>query len=136
MLCEFEDCNIADDYWVECKHCGRRLDGLFKASKINDLGIQCQEIKPKQSEQAIVNWVGVVEYIKENTFTAKLIDKSDDTTYEMADFDFDEVAYDERNLISIGTIFDWSVTTVNLNSGVILSTSVLRFLKPGRVAKF
>lgn len=36
MFCEFEDCNIAEDFWCECKNCGLKLYGFIRSEILND----------------------------------------------------------------------------------------------------
>ena len=42
MICNFVDCCILDDYWVECEKCGKKLITTEPARKFNELGIVCE----------------------------------------------------------------------------------------------
>jgi hypothetical protein len=72
------------------------------------------------------NWIGYVEAINEQGFTAKLVDKSNSGTYEIAQFNFDEISKSDMELISKGAIFYWSVGFENKN-GQIEKVSLIRF---------
>lgn len=73
------------------------------------------------------NWVCYVLNIQEDTFSAKLYDKSDPSTYEVAEFEIKEVPRGDRNLIREGAIFYWSVGYANNKSGQIIKLSLIRF---------
>jgi hypothetical protein len=72
------------------------------------------------------HWIGVVESIEEDSFIAKLDDKSNHRTYEIASFEISEVSQSDRKLISRGAIFYWSVGFATDN-GQIEKRSLLRF---------
>jgi len=72
------------------------------------------------------SWVGVVESIGENEFAARLDDKINPETYEIASFDIEEVSKSDRNLLSVGAVFYWSVGYANHN-GQVVKESLLRF---------
>jgi hypothetical protein len=71
-------------------------------------------------------WIGHVENINEDSFTAKLTDLSNPTTYEMGEFDFDEVSPEDKELLTIGAAFYWSLGRAN-SYGQIEKKSILRF---------
>lgn len=64
--------------------------------------------------------------IYENSFEAKLVDKNDDSTFEIAEFDFDEISNGDLKLLKVGAIFYWSVGYASQN-GQITKQSLLRF---------
>lgn len=72
------------------------------------------------------NWVGYVTKISKNKFTAKLIDKNKPTTYEVAQFEKEEVSDGDLNLLKVGAIFYWSVGFANQN-GQSIKQSLIRF---------
>ncbi|MDR1200511.1 MAG: hypothetical protein LBL58_02625 [Tannerellaceae bacterium] len=57
----------------------------------------------------VQNWIGYIIEIKNDVFIAKLIDITDPTTNEYAEFDFNEVSQEDLNRIRIGSIFYWSI---------------------------
>jgi hypothetical protein len=78
-------------------------------------------------------WQGYVVEIKESTFIAKLDDLTKaGGTYEMAEFELDEVSPGDTNLLKPGAIFYWSVGS-SITNGQIKKESMLRFK---RVAKW
>lgn len=72
------------------------------------------------------NWVGHIIELSESEFTAKLIDKLDPTTYEIAQFGIDEVSPGDLGLLKVGALFYWSVGFANQN-GQVLKQSLIRF---------
>ena len=72
------------------------------------------------------NWVGQITELSDTEFTAKLIDKNDQTTFEVAQFDMDEISKGDMELIKLGAIFYWSVGFANQN-GQISKQSLIRF---------
>lgn len=72
------------------------------------------------------NWIGHVIEIAENEFTAKLEDKNNPTTYEIAQFDIDEVSQGDQEMLKLGALFYWSVGKASIN-GQIIKQSMLRF---------
>lgn len=72
------------------------------------------------------NWVCYVLDTQKDTFSAKLIDKNNPTTYEVADFEIKEVPEGDRNLIKKGAIFYWSIGYANNISGIV-KQSIIKF---------
>ena len=68
MICNFIDCCIADDYWVECETCGNKLETMAPAHKFNSLGIVC---KGKNSK------IELVGEGKSFTFPAQIVELGD-----------------------------------------------------------
>lgn len=71
-------------------------------------------------------WVGHIIEMSNNSFKAKLIDGSDSTTYEIAEFEIDEVSEDDLGLLKLGAIFYWFVGFVN-QDGRVFKQSLVRF---------
>ncbi len=72
------------------------------------------------------NWLGHIIEITNENFTAKLIDKNNPTTYEIAQFDIDEVSKGDLTLLKLGALFYWSVGYANQN-GQVIKQSLIRF---------
>lgn len=72
------------------------------------------------------NWIGHIIEFSDDGFTAKLLDKNDPTTYEMAEFDIADVSKGDIDLLKLGAIFYWSIGYANQN-GQIIKQSLLRF---------
>ena len=72
------------------------------------------------------DWIGIVEKFENNGFIAKLIDKNNEGTYEIAEFELNEVSKSDLNLVSIGAAFYFSIGFANYN-GQIKKESFLRF---------
>jgi hypothetical protein len=66
MICNFIDCCIAKDTWVECETCGTKLETMAPAHKFNSLGIVC---KGKPAE--------LVGEGKSFTFPAQIVELGD-----------------------------------------------------------
>jgi len=71
-------------------------------------------------------WIGHVIEIKEYSFIAKLEDLSSGGTYEMAEFDKEEVSSDDIELFGLGAVFYWSVSSF-FNKGQVEKRELLRF---------
>jgi hypothetical protein len=71
-------------------------------------------------------WVGHVIEIREDSFSAKLEDINDNTTFEIGEFDLDDVSYEDKELLTIGAMFYLSVGK-NLKNGQIENKSEIRF---------
>lgn len=76
-------------------------------------------------------WIGHVTEIKKHTFKAQLIDLNKTTTYEIGEFELNEVPPEDKELLSIGAAFYWSIGQANIN-GQIEKKSLIRFqrMKP------
>jgi len=76
-------------------------------------------------------WIGHVTTINEHTFNAQLNDLNDPTTYEIGEFDLNEVPPEDMELLSVGAAFYWSVGKANMN-GQVEKKSLIRFqrMKP------
>ncbi len=74
----------------------------------------------------IQKWVGHIIDFNDEVITAKLNDINNPTTYEIAEFDVDEVPPEDREFISNGAGFYWSLGQVNDN-GQIEKKSLIRF---------
>lgn len=71
-------------------------------------------------------WIGHVFELSETSFMAKLEDKYDPTTYEIAEFEVAEVSEDDISLLKLGAIFYWFVGYVN-QDGQVFKQSLVRF---------
>lgn len=72
------------------------------------------------------NWIGHINSISENSFTAKLHEIRDNGTYEIAEFDFEEISNEDLSLIKVGAAFYWSIGH-NVRNGQITKESIIRF---------
>ena len=71
-------------------------------------------------------WIGQVIELSEKSFTAKLEDKIDPTTYEIAQFEIEEVSEDDFDLLKLGALFYWFVGYAN-QEGRVFKQSLVRF---------
>lgn len=73
------------------------------------------------------NWIGYVIKLTDDSFTAKLEDQNNPTTYELAEFDIeDDVSEGDLELLKPGAVFYWSVGFANQN-GQQIKQSFIRF---------
>jgi hypothetical protein len=73
------------------------------------------------------NWICHIIEINNNTFTARLDELGmENGTYEFAEFDFDEVNPEDQKLISLGSIFYWTVGRL-MKGSQIVKESFIRF---------
>lgn len=84
------------------------------------------------------NWVGHIIGINAKGFVARLEDLNNPGTFEVADFDLEEVSQEDQKLISEGSIFYWSVGFAVRSGGQVIKESLLRFqrLPPWNVEEF
>lgn len=82
-------------------------------------------------------WIGHVHEIRENSFFAELKDLNDPTTYEVGEFEYDEISPEDRELISLGAAFYWSIGS-SYKNGQIEKKSLIRFqrMKPWTEADY
>lgn len=83
-------------------------------------------------------WIGYIDELYEDSFTAKLYDKADSTTYEIAEFSIQEDVSDgDKELLKVGAIFYWSLVSANKN-GQVKKESFIRFKRsiPVKVQEF
>jgi hypothetical protein len=80
----------------------------------------------KRFSKKIQNWQGIVIDINNKSFKSKLIDLTSGGTYEIGEFDFDDVSPDDLPLLSIGSIFYWSVGHY-MENGQSVKRSDIRF---------
>ena len=100
-----------------------------KYDKINfDFPVLDTKRKPSYKDyiKESQNWIGYITELSPNRFTAKLIDKKDPSTYEVAQFDVKEVSAGDAELIKVGALFYWSVGYAN-QRGQISKYSLIRF---------
>jgi len=71
-------------------------------------------------------WKGIITGIQNESFTAELHDLSTPTSYELEEFDFDEVSPEDQEYISIGGVFYWSVG-IMMTNGQRTKESIIRF---------
>lgn len=73
------------------------------------------------------SWVGVVLSVEEDAFVAELQSNKPDTHPEEAEFGFDEVGDYDRDLVTEGSIFYWTIGYRQEGSGPRRRTSMLVF---------
>jgi len=71
-------------------------------------------------------WLGHIIEIKGETFMAKLEDITNGGTYEIAEFDLEEVSQEDQELMALGAVFYWGVGYENRN-GQVIKQSLIRF---------
>lgn len=129
--------NIEDKHYTKKQDFFRLFD-LYFQSELKKYQLDNIELIAKIDRQKSLNtdystntvsWIGYIDEIdvNEEKFTAKLIDQSDKTTYEIAEFSMDDVSDEDKDLIELGAIFYWSIAREEDVNGQIKNTSLLRF---------
>lgn len=79
-------------------------------------------------QQRVQKWKCVVTDIKDNIFRAKLEDLYEvaSTSYELAEFDFEEISPSDLSLIHLGAVFYWSIG-YEMKNGQLTKRSSIRF---------
>lgn len=80
----------------------------------------------KRFSKKIQNWKGIVLEITDNSFIAKLFDLTNGGTYEIGEFELNEVSPNDQPLLFLGSIFYWSVGHY-MENGQIVKRSDIRF---------
>jgi hypothetical protein len=82
-------------------------------------------------------WIGHVTSISKHTFKAQLNDLNNPTTYEVGEFELNEIPPQDMELLSLGAAFYWSVGQANMN-GQVEKKSLIRFqrMKPWSVTDY
>ena len=103
------------------------LQNKFKIDLPDDL-ISFEVVAYKNYQKKTQTWKGVVIEDYPDTFTAKLEDLGEDeiTTFEIAEFDKQEVSPADLSLLSLGAVFYWSVG-YDMRNGQITKVSDVRF---------
>jgi hypothetical protein len=71
-------------------------------------------------------WIGHVEEVHKDVFVAKLTDLDNPTTYEVGEFDYEEISPEDRELVTKGAAFYWTLGRSNYN-GQVKKESLIRF---------
>ncbi|MCY3968241.1 MAG: hypothetical protein OXF21_06735 [bacterium] len=77
--------------------------------------------------QALQKWQGTVSEVTGSTFTARLLDLTEPSDEEEAEFDLEEVSRGDLDLVAPGAVFYWSVGYRTEPSGERSRSSVLVF---------
>jgi hypothetical protein len=79
-------------------------------------------------QQSVQKWKCIVTGISKKTFRAKLedLDEEVNTTYEVAEFDFEEISPSDLTLLSLGAVFYWSIG-YEMKNGQLTKRSSIRF---------
>ncbi len=72
-------------------------------------------------------WIGNVIEINKNGFVAKLIDKTNNGTYEIGEFEMKEVSDDDIPLLKIGSTFYFNIGFRKDKNGQKSKSNILRF---------
>lgn len=109
---------------------------IFNDNK-NEFSLDWLQIVPTKKDvyeymSNLQSWTGYVVDISDNDFSAKLIDKKDPTTYEVATFNKKDVSDGDLSLIKPGAIFYWSIGYAT-NKGQRIKQSLIRFKRSGDI---
>jgi len=77
--------------------------------------------------QSLQKWEGIVQEVLADGFIAKLVDLSNDSPEEVADFPFEELSDDDKILVEDGAVFYWNIGYQISPSGQKRRTSLIRF---------
>jgi len=77
--------------------------------------------------QSLQKWEGIVQEIKSDLFIAKLVDLSNNSPEEVAEFPFQEISDDDKVLVEEGAVFYWNIGYQISPSGQKRRTSLIRF---------
>jgi hypothetical protein len=87
-----------------------------------------ERARPEQDRfHALQQWEGVVDAINDGTFTARLVDRTADEPDEEVEFDLTEVPTGDRDLVTVGAVFYWSVGYHTSATGTRSRVSVISF---------
>jgi hypothetical protein len=88
-----------------------------------------KETKPtvEESLEPLQEWEGVVEWVEDGRFGARLTDITDRGEDESGDFTLDEVSDDDLQLVLPGGVFYWTIARETGRLGQRRHVSMLRF---------
>lgn len=72
-------------------------------------------------------WLGHIIEVVDQTIFTKLEDFNNPTTYEIAEFDLEDIPYEDRELIKVGAGFYFSVGQSYDKNGQVEKKSLIRF---------
>jgi hypothetical protein len=103
----------------------------FKFDKISlrQLFIQSEyvPIQKVSYTKTIQEWKGKIIEIFDSKFVAELEDLTLGGTKEIAEIDFENVDFDDKKLIELGSIFYWSIFQYTKETGQVEKISKIRF---------
>ncbi|MEO0250327.1 MAG: hypothetical protein ABIN58_12550 [candidate division WOR-3 bacterium] len=76
---------------------------------------------------SLQSWEGTVMRVLNESFAARLVDRSGKTHDEEAEFPLSEVSDDDRELIQEGAVFYWNIGYIIKPSGQKIRASIVRF---------
>lgn len=74
-------------------------------------------VKFEEKFTSLQKWEGYVIEKKEDSFTARLINRTKDSPEEIAEFDLNEVDKEDLNLVESGAVFYWNIGYLDRKSG-------------------
>lgn len=92
---------------------------LYSLSKSNLYGMSYYKKTQK--------WIGHITDIYVDSFKAKLTDLTSPGTYEIDEFDLEEITDEDKPLLSLGATFYWSVGYSTSENGQVTKESLIRF---------
>ena len=86
----------------------------------------------KRGFSALSHWEGIVEEVKGDTFSSRLIPLAEQNggmeKYEFTEFSFEDLAVeDDRALVQPGAVFYWTIGRARNEAGTMTNTSLVRF---------
>jgi hypothetical protein len=76
---------------------------------------------------SLQKWEGIVDTVLPQSFTARLMDKTNAGPDMEAEFDVEEIDYPDRSLIKPGAVFYWTLGYSDSPTGQRTRLSILRF---------
>jgi hypothetical protein len=99
---------------------------LFNKLQIDHYESEFNIIAGRKYSTTIQKWIGYITEINDETFSAKLIDKTNKGTNEIVEFSKDELSPDDLPLFRMDAIFYWSIG-YSVSNGQKRSESILKF---------
>lgn len=88
-------------------------------------------LKPRTHRQdyflTLQKWEGVVLEVREDFFLARLVDLTQQSPDEEAEFPIEEVSQEDLDLLQPGAVFYWNIGYLDKRSGQRTRASVIRF---------
>ncbi len=104
-------------------------DGSIKFPKLESK-LQMREYLPVKYEEkftSLQKWEGYIIEKKEDSFTARLINRTIDSSEEIAEFDLTDVGEEDLYLVESGAVFYWNIGYLDRRSGGRRRISEIRF---------
>ncbi|HEY5370172.1 MAG TPA: hypothetical protein VIJ75_14410 [Hanamia sp.] len=118
--------DVLNAYQEDVTYKKENFDNGYPLLDLPELSDIYDSSNSKKFSKKIQSWKGVIISYTNKTFTAKLLDLDAGGTFEIGEFEKEDISPDDLNLLSEGAIFYWSVGHY-MENGQSVKRSDIRF---------